>query len=145
MKIEIICNEKGTGKTTFALNNYSPHKYFTKDMIDDIESSNGAEYLYCIIDSVDSIPTLIFNNIMDNLVSSEWKSIVLIFDLVKTQLMDCPNFNMIWECGFLPRNYKYANFIASKEDFYNFFQEYYLELDKSLYDVRPDVISISDC
>ncbi|MBQ3602149.1 MAG: hypothetical protein II992_13295 [Lachnospiraceae bacterium] len=141
MKIEIICNEKGTGKTTFALNNYSPHKYFTKDMIDDIESSNGAEYLYCIIDSVDSIPTLIFNNIMDNLVSSEWKSIVLIFDLVKTQLMDCPNFNMIWECGFLPRNYKYANFIASKEDFYNFFQEYYLELDKSLYD---HIIEITD-
>ena len=141
MRIEIICNEVGTGKTTYILKKYSPNKYFTKDTIDSSKWDNDSKNMYCIIDSIDSIPVPMFNSIMENLVSVEWKSIILIFDLVKTQLMDCPNFNMIWKCGIIPRNYKYSNFFASKETFYKYFQHYYPEINKNSYD---NIIEISD-
>ena len=134
MKIEIICNEKGTGKTTFALNNYIPNEYVAKDRISEFELINDSQHIYCIIDSVDNIPERIFNDVMNKLLSAEYKCIILIFDLVKTQLMDCPNFNIIWECGILPRNYTYVNFCLKKTDFYNYFELYYPELQEAFYD-----------
>ena len=134
MQIEIICNEKGTGKTTFARNTYSPYKYFTKDINNIIDLNSNLQYTDCIIDSVDSIPETIFNSIMSNVVPLKWRTIILIFDLDKKNLMECPNFNMIWECGIIPRNYNYVNFVAKRNDFYNFFQKYYPNLDQSSYD-----------
>lgn len=134
MKIEIICNEKGTGKTTFVLKKYYPFLYINKDIVHDIERNDDLRYLYCIVDSVESIQESIFNNIMNNLISLEFKAIILIFDINKEQLMDCPNFNMVWNCGVIPRNYTYVNFVADKEVFYNYFQKYYPELNSSNYD-----------
>lgn len=141
MKIEVICNEKGTGKTTYALNTYIPYKYFNKDTINEIEENEEPRNLHCIIDSIDSIPESIFNSAMNRIISIEWESIIFIFDLVKTKLTECPNFNTIWSCGIIPRNYKYSDFIASKEDFAVFFQTYYPELNKDTYD---NIIDITD-
>lgn len=141
MKIEIICNEKGTGKTTYALKTYIPYKYFTKDTINEIEENEELRNWHCIIDSVDCIPESVFNLAMNKIISIEWKSIIFIFDLVKTQLTECPNFNMIWNCGIIPRNYRYTDFIASKEAFSVFFQTYYPELNRDTYN---SVIDITD-
>lgn len=145
MKIEIICNEKGMGKTTYAQKHYVPYLYFTKEIIESSDWSSDwsseSQPLYCIIDSVDNIPESIFNNIMNKFVSVDWKAIILIFDVPKTQLIYCPNFNMIWECGIIPRDYQYDNFIASETDLNNYFQNYYPELNKSIYN---NIINITE-
>ena len=56
MKTEIICNEIGTGKTTFALTEYQPFRYFTTDKMDDIKDLDDTKEFYCIIDSIENIP-----------------------------------------------------------------------------------------
>lgn len=134
MKIEIICNEKGTGKTTFALKKYIPHHYFSKDVISDSDKLDESHNTYCIIDSVESFPPSILDNLMNKLISVKWKAIILIFDLSKEQLVDDTNFNMIWKAGIIPRNYKYTNFFADKNDFYLYLGEDFPELNKSSYD-----------
>ena len=141
MKIEVICNEKGTGKTTYALKTYVPYKYFNKDTINEITENEVQQNLYCIIDSIDSIPESIFNSAMQKIILIEWESIIFIFDLVKEQLIKCPNFNTIWSCGIIPRNYRYSDFIASKVDFATFFRTYYPELNKDTYN---NIIDITD-
>lgn len=141
MRIEIICNEKGTGKTTFAKKEYFPHVYFTKDTISVLEEIDDSQYLYCIIDSVDSIPTPIFSSFMNKLNLLKWKSMILLFDIVKEELVNCLNFNMIWQCGIIPRNYTYQNFKADVDVFHKYLQNNYPEMDKSLYN---DIIKITD-
>ena len=134
MKIEIICNEKGMGKTTFVKKNFSPYQYIDKHTIENFYGEDNSQLLYCIIDSVDCIPQPIFNIAMNKILSLKWKAIILVFDVIKTEIINCPNFNMLWECGIIPRNCKIINFIAKKEVFYNFLQNYYPVLNKSAYD-----------
>lgn len=138
MKIEIICNEKGTGKTTFVLKHFSPYKYFVKETLDVIEFDdvveNKEQLFYCIIDSADTIPEKIFNILMNRLILLQWKAIIIVFDIPKEQLIDCSNFNMIWECGFIPTNYEYTNFIAENKSFYDFLHEHYSKINPSFYD-----------
>ena len=141
MEIKIICNEKGMGKTTYVKKKYFPYQYFDKSTIENFCWEDSLQHLYCIIDSVDSIPQPIFNISMNKILLLKWKAIILIFDINKTELMNCPNFNMIWECGIIPRNYEYVNFTAKKEVFYNYFQAYYPELNKSSYD---NIIEITE-
>lgn len=134
-----MCNEKGTGKTTFALKQYRPYRYYTEGMLETSDFSNEInedenQLTYCIIDSVDSIPESIFSEIMNKVRAENWGVIVLIFDVIKKHLSDCSNFNMIWECGLIPRKYKFSDYIASKENFNNFFRSNYPEIKPDSYD-----------
>lgn len=138
MNIEIICNKKGTGKTTFILNNYFPYKYYTGTTYRFYRSDDTNEYdqvpPYCIVDSVESIPEQIFDDIINEITTINYQKIFIIFDIEKKQLATCHNFKILWKCGLLPRGYKYSNFIAEKEVFYNFFHEYYPQIEVSQYD-----------
>lgn len=134
MKIEIICNEIGTGKTTFALTKYHPCQYFTKDKMDSIENWDNTQELYCIIDSIESIPEPIFNNTMNSIITVKWKAIILIFNIEKNKLANCPNFNMLWKAGIVPVNYKYNDFTADKKNFYAYLEKEFPDLNKARYD-----------
>lgn len=141
MKIEIICNVKGTGKTTYARRNYSSYVFISNNLMKKIDESNAKQSGYYIIDSVDSIPELIFDNVINFLVNAKCEALLLIFDLSKKELSNCSNFNTIWKCGYIPRDYEYQNFKSDKKNFYNYFIQYYPELDAKSYD---DIINITE-
>lgn len=134
MKIEIICNERGTGKTEFALSNYQPYRYFSSDKIDDDKSWNNTQECYYIIDSIESIPTPIFSTTINKILSAEWKAVILIFDIEKEELGNCRNFNMLWDAGKIPLHYKFTNFIVEKEVFYDYLVENFPSLKRDDYD-----------
>lgn len=66
MNVEIICNELGTGKTTYVTNHFFPFEYFTKDIFEttnwNILKKNKEIPPFCIIDSVDIIPKQLFDS-----------------------------------------------------------------------------------
>lgn len=144
MNIKIICNAEGTGKTTYALNKYIPCEYYICDKFEIINKgdvvSDSKSIPYCIIDCVDSMPSAIFNEIINKVAKSKCEKVIIIFDCIKSQLVDCPNFNTLWKCGYIPRNYKYDNFTLNKEIFINFLETNYPEIQSSLYD---EIINIS--
>ncbi len=133
MKTEIICNEIGTGKTTFALTEYQPFRYFTTDKMDDIKDRDNTKEFYCIIDSIENIPESIFSTSINKIISAEWKSIILIFNVEKEKLADCNNFNMLWDAGKIPINYKYTNFTAKEEVFYAYLENNFPNLNRDSY------------
>lgn len=138
MNVEIICNELGTGKTTYVTNHFFPFKYFTKDILEitnwNIFRKSKETSPYCIIDSVDNIPKQLFDNCMSELITLNWKTIIFVFDITKEQLTVCQNFNMIWNCGFIPLDYEYSNFVADKSCFYQYLSNTYPEINASSYD-----------
>lgn len=139
LNIRIICNEKGMGKSTFVKNKYIPNQYFTKDTIENYNDSMDMQLEYCIIDSIDSIPKHTFNKIMNEVISRNWKAIILVFDIKKDQLANCDNFINLWECGLIPRNYLLIEFTAASSDLYTFLARYYPEIDEQQYDKIIDL------
>lgn len=134
MRIEIICNERGTGKTACALEKYRPNRYFSNNKVDDYTKWNNTQNFYYIIDSIDYIPEDIFNDLINKVFSVEWEAVILIFDIKKEDLADCKNFNVLSYIGKIPRNYVFTNFVATKEVFYTYFKEYYPTLNRNIYD-----------
>lgn len=134
MSIEIICNERGTGKTNFALANYRSHQYFTPDNMDEDKDWNNTQEEYCIIDSVESIPTPIFSAVINRILSTQWKGIILIFDMKKGELAKCQNFNLLYDAGRISLHYKITDFVAEKEVFYKYLEEYFPNLKREEYD-----------
>ena len=102
MNIEIICNERGTGKTEFALLKYQPCLYFTLGNMEDDKNWNNTQEFYCIIDSIESIPVPVFSDVINRILSVEWEAIILIFDIKKSELAKCPNFNLLYDAGRIP-------------------------------------------
>lgn len=134
MNIEIICNERGTGKTEFALLKYQPCLYFTLGNMEDDKNWNNTQEFYCIIDSIESIPVPVFSDVINRILSVEWEAIILIFDIKKSELAKCPNFNLLYDAGRIPIHYKFKDFVVKKEVFYNYLEEYFPNLKREDYD-----------
>lgn len=145
MNVKIICSELGTGKTTYVTKHFCPYEYFTKDIFEttnwNILKKNKEISPFCIIDSVDIIPKQLFDSCMNELITLNWKTIIFVFDIPKEQLTECQNFNMIWNCGFIPMNYEYSNFVADKSCFYKYLSMSYPEIDLSSYDKILEITS----
>lgn len=134
MNIEIICNEKGTGKTTYVIQKYQPYFIFEENSIEKIINHSDMRNIFCIIDSVENIPEMIFCDLVNYIISIHWKAIILIFDITKEELRKCSNFNKLWVSGIIPKNYKFKNFIASKNIFYDYIKHYFPEQKSENYD-----------
>lgn len=137
MNIEIICNIKGTGKTTYALNKFTPNLHYlyqSENPVKFIEPTDEISNKYVIIDSIENIPPTTFAEIVNKLNKHNPISVIFIFDIIKEKLIECPNFNMLADCGILQRNYQFHNFYADRKTIYEFLQRYYPEISSEQYE-----------
>lgn len=133
MNLKIICNEKGTGKTTYAMQKYRPNLIYENNCIQSLNEYNCMNDFFYIIDSIQDIPEMIFSDLLNYIISFEWKGIILIFDIPKEGLSQCSNFNNLWAAGLIPKNYMFKNFVANKEIFYDYIKKYYPQQNSENY------------
>lgn len=138
MEIQIICNEKGTGKTTYVLQKFKPNKYYSPKKFDGIESIKDdvkdTDSYYGIIDSADEIPEKTFENVINAYLTQKCKEIIIVFDVPQNNLLQCDNFMSLWRAGFLSPNFNYENFRAEDFAYYDFLSQNYPNLDSLSYD-----------
>lgn len=146
MNIEIICNKKGYGKTTYTLKKYLPCRYFDSQTCKEYDSTdadaNATNGMYFVIDSADSINNKLFCELLNESISRGYEKIIIIFDLLKKELLECENFNSMWECGYIEKNYAFENFIPDQKVLYMFLRDNYPQLNPTFY---KDILEITNC
>lgn len=137
MKLQIICNKPGSGKTWYALNTYVPNIYYSLHHDILTYNLNGSDKIcdipYCIIDSADKISEHLFHSIINDAIVKQYEVLVVIFEITTEELANCSNFNSLWECGLIDREYQFENYTASEKVMQNFLASNYPDLNQAEY------------